>query len=166
MATYYFIVAFVLVLGFYAFANLKLRKDFVMGVEAGTTKGVTADELRRASYSVKHRVVKDRKGNVINPDSIIRIVVEGNCMRPLRINSGDEMIAIKIDNKRPLDEQIKPNDVLLIHLADKGIKKIRAFEAFEGRNLKTFWFEEDGQKHPSSKVHTPESILGIVRYRG
>lgn len=32
MATYYFIVAFVLVLGFYAFANLKLRKDFVMGV--------------------------------------------------------------------------------------------------------------------------------------
>lgn len=166
MATYYFIVTFVLVLGFYAFANLKLRKDFVMGVEAGTTKGVTADELKRVSYSVKHRVVKDRQGNVINPDSIIRIVVEGNCMRPLRIKSGDEMIAIRIDNQRPLQEQVKPNDVLLIHLADTGINKIRAFESFEGRNLKTFWFEENGQKHPSSKAHTPESVLGIVKYRG
>lgn len=166
MATYYFIVAFVLVLGFYAFANLKLRKDLVIGVEAGTTKGVTAEELKRVSYSVKHKVVKDSHGNVISPNSMIRIVVYGNCMKPLKINSGDQMIAIKIDKQRPIEEQIKPNDVLLIHLADNGINKIRAFEAFDGRNLKTFWFEESGQKHPSSKVHTPESVLGIVRYRG
>lgn len=166
MATYYFIVFFVIVLGFYAFANLKLRKDYVMGVEAGTTKGVTADELKRASYSVKHRVVKDRQGNVINPKSIIRIVVEGNCMRPLKIKSGDEMIAIKIDSKRPLADQVKQNDVLLIHLKDTGVNKIRAFEAFDGSNLKTFWYEDNGQKHYSSKVHTPESVLGIVKYRG
>ncbi len=165
MATFYFIVCFVLVLGSYAFANLKLRKDYVMGVEAGTMKGVTADELRRASYSVKHKMVKDRQGNVINPDSIIRIVVEGNCMKPLRIKSGDEMIAIKIDKNRPLQEQIKENDVLLIHLADNGINKIRAFESFDKGNLKTFWYEDDGTKHPSSKVHTPESVLGIVRYK-
>ena len=166
MATFYFIVAFVLVLGLYAFTNLKLRKDDVIGVEAGTTKGVTVDELKRASYSVKHRVVKDRLGNVINPESIIRIVVRGNCMKPLRIKSGDEMIAIKIDRERPLEEQVSPNDVLLIHLADTGINKIRAFEGFDGGNLKTFWFEENGEKHASSKVHTPESVLGIVRYKG
>lgn len=55
--------------------------------------------------------------------------------------------------------------VIMGHLLS-GFNKIRAFEAFDGRNLKTFWYEENGLKHPSSKVHTPESVLGIVRYRG
>lgn len=166
MSTFYFIVGFVLVLAFYAYSNLKLRKDFVMGVEAGTTKGVTADDLKRASFSVKHKVVKDRQGNVIPADSIIRIVVEGNCMRPLHINNGDRMIVVKIDKNRPFEEQVKQNDVLLIHLKDNGINKIRAFENFEGQNLRTYWFEDSGKKHPSSKVHTRESVLGVVRYKG
>ena len=166
MATFYFIILFVLALGFYAFCNLKLRKDHVIGVEAGTTKGVTADELGRLSYYRKHKIVKTRHGEIINPNSIIRIVVEGNCMKPLNINSGDEMIAIKIDKKRPLAEQIKTNDVLLIHLEDTGINKIRAFNKFEGKDLVTFWYEEDGKEHLSSKKHSPKSILGIVRYKG
>lgn len=166
METFYFIIVFVLIIAFYAFCNLKLRKEYVMGVEAGTTKGVTADELKRASYSIKRRIVKDRQGNIIPSETMIRVVVEGNCMKPLRINSGDEMIAIKIDKSRTLKEQIKKNDVLLIYLRDNGIHKLRAFERFEGRNLQTFWYEEDGTKHPSSKVHTPESVLGVIRYRG
>lgn len=165
MATFYYIVTFVLVLSFYAYCNLKLRKDYVMGVEAGTTKGVTADDLKRASFYIRHKVVKDRQGDVIPSDSIIRIVVEGNCMRPLNINNGDRMIVIKIDKKRRFEDQINKNDVLLIHLKDKGINKIRAFEEFEGQNLKTFWYEDNGDIHRSSRVHTRESVLGVVKYK-
>ena len=166
METFYFIIAFVLVLAFYAYSNLVLRKDYVMGVEAGTTKGVTAEELKRASFSVRHKVLRDRRGNVIPADSIIRMVVEGNCMRPFHINNGDRMIAVKIDKNRPFEDQIRQNDVLLIHLEDNGINKIRAFEGYDGENLRTFWFEDNGTKHPSSRVHTRESVLGVVRYKG
>ena len=165
MSTFYFIIFFIVALAFYAYCNLKLRKDYVMGVEAGTTKGVSAEELKRISFSTKHKIVKDRKGNIIDPDSIIRIYVDGNCMKPLNINNGDQLIAIRIDKSRALKTQIKENDVLLIHLKDSGINKIRAFEKFDGDELKTFWYEENGNKHPSSKNHSPESILGIVKYK-
>lgn len=52
------------------------------------------------------------------------------------------------------------------YLKDTGIHKIRAFEDYEGVNLRTFWYEEDGTKHASSQVHTPESVLGVVKYKG
>lgn len=166
METFYFILLFIAVFCLYAYSSLRLRKDKVIAVEAGTIDGVCSEVLKQSSYYVKHKIIKDNKGNILDPDNIIRIVIRGNCMKPLNINTGDEMIAVKIDKNKSLSEQISKNDVLLIYLEDKRIHKIRAFEDFNTENeLKTFWFEDNGQKHYSSRPHSSNSVLGVVRYR-
>lgn len=167
MGTFYFIIFFVLVLGFYAFCNLKFKKrDYVMCVEAGSTQKATAADLERQSFYVRRKILRDRHGNVLDPQKVLRIKVSGNCMKPYNISSGDEMLVELIDHSKPIDGQIKEKDVLLIHLRDSGINKIRAFKRFaDDGTLETYWFESDGSVHRSSKNHTKDSLVGVVKYR-
>ena len=166
MGTFYFVIAFVVILGFYAFSNIILKKDYVIAGDAFSSRNLTHDEIKDLSSYKKHKIFKDTNGNIINPKNMIRMVVSGNSMSPLRINSGDEIIALKIDKKKPLDQQIKKDNLVLIYLNDIGIYKIRAFHSFDGNNkLLTYYYNEYGEKVMSKVGYSPDSIRGIVKYK-
>ena len=87
-------------------------------------------------------------------------------MSPINMNNGDEWLAVKIDHKKNLRDQIKIDDVLLIHLADKNSYKIRKVKGFiNDTTLDTYSYNQDKTEHKSSKPHTAKSIMGVVKYR-
>lgn len=130
-----------------------------------SSRNLTHDEIKDLSSYKKHKIFKDTNGNIINPKNIIRMVVSGNSMSPLRINSGDEIIALKIDKSKPLVQQIKKDNLVLIYLNDIGIYKIRAIHSFDGNKLSTYYYNEHGEKVMSTVGYSPESIRGIVKYK-
>lgn len=82
------------------------------------------------------------------------------------MNNGDEWLAVKIDRKKNLRDQIKVDDVLLIYLADKNSYKIRKVKGFiNDTTLDTYSYNPDRTEHKSSKPHVAESIMGVVKYR-
>lgn len=163
MGVFYFIIAFVIVLGFYAYSNNRLRKDFVLAGDSQSEGNLSQEEVKEISYYDKHKVYKDEDGNTINPNSMTRLFVVGNGMSP-RINSRDQVIVIKIDKNRPLNEQIKRDDILLIYLEELGIYKLRAFYEFHGQNLLTYYFVGKERRF-STRLYKPESICGIAKFK-
>lgn len=138
------------------------RKDTVLGVEAGPLPGGDCALPEKKEGS---KVIRLTDGRYINTRDYIRIMVYGGCMRPRNILNGEEWLVEPIDKRKPLREQIKERDVLLIYVADKNLYKIREFEGFnEDDSLATFYYEDNGAKHPSSKPHTCKSVCGVVRY--
>lgn len=77
----------------------------------------------------------------------------------------DEIIALKIDKSKPLVQQIKKDNLVLIYLNDIGIYKIRAIHSFDGNKLSTYYYNEHGEKVMSTVGYSPESIRGIVKYK-
>lgn len=165
METFYFIIAFVLILGFYAYSNIRLKKDFVIAGDSFPSRNLTSDEIKKISSYKKHKIFKDANGNTIDPKKMIRMVISGDSMRPLNIKSGDEIIAMKIDKKEPVDKQIKRGNLLLIHLDDIGIYKIRAFHDFEGDKLITYYYDEHGKKRMSPIGYPLKNVCGIIKYK-
>lgn len=138
------------------------RKDTVLGVEAGPLPGGDCALPEKKEGS---KVIRLTDGRYINTRDYIRIMVYGGCMRPRNILNGEEWLVEPIDKRKPLREQIKERDVLLIYLSDKNLYKIREFKDFNGNGLlNTFYYEENGTEHASSHPHTPESVRGVVRY--
>ena len=81
-------------------------------------------------------------------------------------SNGEEWLVEPINKRKRLDKQINDRDVLLIYVEDKDLYKIREFEGFnKDGSLATFYYEDDGAKHISSKPHTQESVCGVVGYR-
>ncbi len=152
------------VLAFYAYCNIKLNSDYVICAEAGDSKTANPKELERASHYTTHKIIRDEDGNVVNSSNMIRIKVNGNCMRPYGINFGDELLVRKIGKDENLDSIIQKEDILLIYLFDKKMYKIRAFDHFEHGSLKTYRFLDNGEKKDSRNLHQRESIIGKVEY--
>ena len=168
MGTFYFILAFIIVLGFYAFSNSRLKKDFVIAGDSQSSRDLSRDEIKEMSVYKKHKVFKDTKGNTINPNNIFRLMVSGNSMRESGIKSGDEILVMKIDKNKPLEEQIGYGDVLCINLeGTEGYKgyKLRVFEGFEGENLITSYCDENGQRRMSIHPYPKKSVSGIAKYK-
>lgn len=165
MGTFYFIIVFVIVVAFYAYCNMGLKRDYVICVEAGDSEEANPQELNNASYYVPHRIIRDKNGRIINTSNMLRIKVSGNCMRPYGIESGDELLVKKIGKDECLDNVIQQNDILLIYLSDKRMYKIRAFDRFEEGSLKTFRFLDNCERKDSRKLHTRESVVGKVEYK-
>lgn len=142
----------------------KTEKEHVSSVEAGPTSEVTSESLKAASYDIPRKMLLDSKGNVVNGPNTLRVSVNGNCMMPVGIKNGDELIVEKIDPEKSLDEQIEIGDVLLIHLEDNGIDKLRIFDGYTDRgSLSTYRYEGE-TKVPSSKPHQVSSVVGKVVY--
>ena len=165
---------FIIVIALYAYLNVQFRqegqlnsqeRDYVMCVEAGDTDCITAEDLKEASYYIKHQPVRDYSGRIINNPNTIRIKTKGDCMVPIGINNGDKLLVRCIDRNEPLSTQIEHGDVLLIHIKDNGIYKIRIFDAYDDNgNLLTYRYKDNVRKN-SSRPHSVDSVVGVVRYQ-
>ena len=71
----------------------------------------------------------------------------------------------KINEKESICNQIKKGDILLIYLSDNDIYKIRVFDRYEGEDLVTYRYDDNGRRQDSSRNHKESSIIGIVKYR-
>lgn len=166
MGTINFILLSLLIIGIYVFCNLILNRDRVLSVEAGDTGNVNPVELRKKSFYAPHRVFKDADGNVINTFDMIIVKVCGDCMCPRNIPNGSELLVKKIHSANSAHDIIKKDNILLIHLKDKDLYKIRIFDDFNGNNeLKTYRFNKNGEKVDSSRPHRIEDVIGIVKYK-
>lgn len=151
----------------YAYVNICVgKREYVQCVDAGPTEGITAEMLKEKSFYDENRIVRDQNNKIVDTHKMIRVIVQGRCMEPKGIYTNDQLLVKKIDRNKPLEEQIKEDDILLIYLADNGIHKIRIFEGYEkdGR-LKTYHYTDDGNKRKSKYPHKRNSVLGKVVYK-
>lgn len=156
------------VMAVYAFCNLHLAKkqEFVQCVEAGPTKKITAKFLEEQSFYAQRQIIKDQNGKDIDTSEMLRICVNGNCMKPKHIVTGSQLLVKKIDKNKPIKEQIKQGDILLIHLEDNNIHKIRIFDKYqENHLLSTYRYDDDGKRKDSSNPHRESSVVGVVKYK-
>lgn len=163
METFYFILAFVFVLSFYAY-SIRLRKDKVLVAYTQPTDDLAFVEAKKRLYYKKHKVYKDTEGKIINPKTMKIMFVSGNGMSP-RINSGDEIIVIKFDKKKDLDEQIHRDDILLFFSEDKRMYYLREINAeYDSERIEaTYYYYVNGERYKlEDRI---ENICGIVRYK-
>lgn len=174
-STSLFAISLLVVIVLYGIINLRRRKKcqkkykenivFVQCVEAGCLKEASSEELRKKSYWSKKCFFRDGEGNVIDTRDMIQVITNGICMVPRGISDGDRLLVQRINPEKPLETQIKHDDMLLIYLKDKDITKIRIFDEYNPeRELLTYRYTKEGKRHDSSLPHRRESIVGIVRY--
>lgn len=166
MEAVYFSVILGVVIVLYAYCNKVIgRREYVLCVEAGPVGAADAQTLKSRSFYDRYRIVRDRNGKVLDTSGMLRVMVEGGCMEPRGIKSGDQLLVRKIDACRPLREQIKHNDILLIYLKDTGISKIRIFDRYNDDGSLVTYRYECGERHDSSRPHGENSVVGVVKYK-
>lgn len=137
--------------------------DTILAVEAGPTE--YADTTKFVHASSMAMTIQLLDGRYINSHDYIRIHVNGNCMKQRNILSGEEWLVKPVDKKQSPQSQLKQRDVLLIYIEDKNLYKIRELDSFGSNNqLKTFWYDDNDNKHESSQLHRWESVIGVVKY--
>ena len=140
--------------------------DTVIETKAGK---IDDCEMVSSSNLVKKKpcLIKLNNGSYINSHDFIRIIISGDCMVPRKILSGEEWLVKPIKKGTQIVEQISPHDILLIYLRDKNVYKIREFKQINANAplmLDTFYYNSDGTIHPSSKPHSVNSVIGVVKY--
>ena len=152
-----------LVVGY--FAGQSLSKEYVRCVEAGPMEGVSAEDLRKKSFYAPRVYLKNN--GVLQPkEKLIRVVVNGDCMRPRNIVEGTQLYVKKISKKADVSKVIQKGDILMLYLADSKKYKIREFKEFtEEGAFRTFYYNSDGSEHISSHPHKRNTLVGVVKYR-
>lgn len=147
------------------FVGQWLSKEYVQCVEAGPVIDVTADDLRRKSFYAP-RVDLQKDGKAVSMRNMIRIVVNGDCMKPRHIVEGTQLYVEKVDKKADVKGLIHQGDILMLYLPDTKKYKIREFKEFtpEGA-MNTFYYNADGSEHMSSQPHKTDTLIGVVKYR-
>lgn len=164
MGTLYFILILLLVLSIYAYCSIKGR-EVVRGVEAGPIDSCDVDLINKRSFVSSPLRVCDKNGEVVNTNGMLRVVVCGNCMAPKGITDKMQLLVKKVDTKS-LDTTLKNGDIVMIHLRDKKLDKIRVFDHFDNNGrLVTYRFDNSGNKIFSSRPHYRESVVGIAKYK-
>lgn len=164
MGTFYFILIIICVLALYAYSSIKGR-DVVKGVEAGPVDKFDADLIRKRSFISSPISICDEKGNPLSTKGMIRVVVCGNCMKPKGISDNTQLLVEKIEQSS-LRSKLQQNDIVMIHLKDKKLDKIRIFDHFDENNqLVTYRFDDTGKRINSSHPHSQNSVVGVVRYK-
>lgn len=167
MASVLFILFFITIIVFYGYSSISLKREYIQSVEAGGLHEATQEEQKQLSYYAPHRMTKDSKGRIIDEKNTMKIIVKGKCMEPLKINSGDILFVKKFGKNEDLSNELHQGDVLLIYLSDKKIYKIRAFDSYEDSEksiLKTYRYDNNGNRQDSSKPHNRKDIIGRVEY--
>ncbi len=160
-ATMIFGILVVLMCGFYAWANLRCvpKNEKVYEVEAGST----ASSSPLGSYEAKSKIIKLHNGRYITTADFIRIKIHGECMSFRNIKDGDEWLVERLEQEK-IKPTIQVRDVLLIYIKEKNVYKIREFVGYaEDGTLKTRYYEGDSER-ASSRNHTVDQVLGVVRY--
>ena len=157
------VVMGLLIVGY--FVGQSLSKEYVLCVEAGPMTGVSAEELRRKSFYATRADLQDH-GKTVSTRNMIRIVVNGDCMKPRNITEGTQLYVEKIAKDSDIKGKIAKGDILMLYLSDTKKYKIREFKEFtpEGA-LDTFYYNPDGSEHPSSRPHHRGTLVGVVKYR-
>lgn len=163
MTAVFFVIIFALILGGYAFMSLKVNRVYVQCVEAGPTETITAKDLKRKSVYMNSKKIIDRDGNVLNPEQFFRVVVNGNCLSPRNIVDGDTLV-VQRKTKEVL-QSIHKGSIVLILLPDTGVHKIREVKKVEAKDLITQYYTCDGKPKESSKLHSKENVVGVVRFK-
>jgi hypothetical protein len=146
----------------YGYLNLT-KGEKVIFVEAGSTDGVSAKDLS-SSYREPKCIVKNSDGKRIDTRNMIKVVAKGDCMAPRGIHTGSQLLVKKV-NRKDLHNEVKPKDILLIHLKDKRIYKIREFKGYVSEHeLQTCRYDEQGNVVESSRPHAEDTIVGVVKY--
>lgn len=158
-------IIFILLCFCYGYPRVGMKNsDKVYSASAGSSD--EQHESVTPIFTEESTVIQLPDGTYANTKSFHRLRINGSCMSPLNMNNGDEWLAVKIDHKKNLRDQIKIDDVLLIHLADKNSYKIRKVKGFiNDTTLDTYSYNQDKTEHKSSKPHTAKSIMGVVKYR-
>lgn len=168
METVYLFIIFVGLVAGYAYFSLTTPKtQMQFATEAGPIENSDAEKLRLLDKKVGVCMFK-YNGNEIMSSDYIRILVQGNCMSPRGINSGESWLVEPIHSDKGIDTQVKKGDVLLVYLEDKNMYKIREFKDFadkEHTSLQTFWYNGDKGHKDSTRPHSLSSVKGVVRYK-
>lgn len=165
METVYIAIFFIVLCGLYIATSFCTKsRDRIIFVEAGSVTDIDEAELK-SKKSVLSKIFRLPDGTYASSHKYIRIIVRGDCMSKKRICSGEEWLVETVDRQERLEKQIRPGNVLLIYLEDKGIYKIREFKCFTAeKELVTFYYGKDGVEHLSSKPHSAKSVIGVVKY--
>lgn len=163
MAIIIFSILFVLVLAAYAFMSLCVNRTFVQCVEAGPTNNITAKELNKKSLYLKNKRMVDGSGHTLVPEDYFRVVVNGNCLAPKKIVDKDILIVKKY---RESDKDcLTSGKVVLLHLQDTGVFKIREIVSVDGDKIMTRYYLNNGTPQESSKCHNISQLRGIVKFK-
>ena len=141
------------------------RNDVVYSAFAGSSDE-PHDSKSPVLLSEPSRVIKLPDGMYANSNSFHRLRINGVCMSPIDIKNGEEWLAIKINHKKSLRSQINIGDVLLIYLSDTKRYKIRrVYDFIDDSTLDTYSYTPEGKVHKSTKPHSANTIMGVVKYR-
>ena len=172
MTSFIVLIILVVLLSLYYVGNRKrlkeqgVQQEFVQSVEAGSLDKVSAEQQRAESFYAPKRKLYKKDGTEIDLTSLIRIVSNGDCMFRRNIVKGTQLYVRAIQRGKAKRENLKVGDILLIQLPDTGVYKIREFEKSNDDNtLITFYYNTDGSHHNSSKPHSIEDVVGVVKYR-
>jgi len=163
-----FILAFVLITlltVYYVSSSKTSPKEYVKCVEAGPTSEVTAEDLEKLSFFDNWKTLENREGKSLDRSNLFRVVVNGDCMHVRHIVNGTQLLVAPIDKKVKLDDQVCKGDILMIHIPDTGVDKIRELDSLDKNFAYTFYYNPDSSVHPSSRPHGRETVVGVVRYR-
>lgn len=165
MGTFAFVLFVFAVLALYAFSSLN-GKEIVKAVEAGPLDDCDPAVVRHKPFRARPINVYGPNGTPLDMKNMSRVVVCGSCMVPRNIPDNSVLLVEKIDVKKPLEDQIKQNDIVMIHIKEQNIDKIRVFEKFDEFNqLVTYRYSNNGSQVMSTKPHSRESVVGVVRYK-
>jgi hypothetical protein len=117
-----------------------------------------------ASYTISPFESFYYNGKKINPKNYIITKVEGNCMVPRNIRSGDLLFIEKFAGN---PDSLFTGDILFIE-REKGGFKIREYrekDPTDNECVKTILYQEDGTPRNSSKPHKLSNIKGIVKMK-
>jgi hypothetical protein len=104
------------------------------------------------------------KGKKVNPKNYIINKVDGNCMAPRNIHTGDILFIEKFDGN---PDSLSIGDILLIQ-REEGSLKIREYrgrDTDDNERVKTLLYQENGDPKDSTQPHKISNIKGIVKMK-
>ena len=163
LVIFLFIFAITL-LGIYTYLS---RPQKVIVADAGPTRELTCEEQKGKSFYLPYQIIKTQQGMILNTHDYLRVKVDGKCMEPRGILDKSQILVEPLTKKQKeyFKKHVRLEDVLLIHLKDKDVYKLRILQNYDNeKELITYRYLSNGEKHRSSRNHRPEDIVGIVRY--
>lgn len=138
----------------------KQKEDLIIDVEAGPTSECACVLSKEKAIS---KIIKLPNGRFVDSQKYVRIKIHGNCMEPRDILNGEQWLVSKVNHNKPVEDNIKVGDVVLIHLKDKNLYKIREVKHISDNSLDTIRYE-NGVEKKSSKPHSYGDVIGVVQY--
>jgi hypothetical protein len=104
------------------------------------------------------------KGKKVNPKHYIINKVDGNCMAPRNIHTGDILFSEKFNGNL---DSLSIGDILLIQ-REEGNLKIREYrgrDTNEKEKVKTLLYQENGEPKDSTQPHKISNIKGVIKMK-